>query len=80
MKKDEFVQLLKKSNISREEFSILAEIPLATVRNWGVSRKGRVLEIPNWVRPFMKHYEKSKKLDYIANEICGKLNEGKSLE
>ena len=75
MKKDEFFELLTKNNINKKEFAKIADIPYSTVNNWGVSRKGRVLEIPNWVRQFLYYYNRANKLDYVAKEICEKLSE-----
>ena len=77
MKKDEFVSLLKKLDINKKEFAQISDVPYATVISWGVSRKGRVLEIPNWVRQFLYYYERAKKLEYVTDEICEKLNEVK---
>lgn len=75
MKKDEFFELLTKNNINKKEFAQIAGVPYSTVNNWGVSRKGKVLEIPNWVRQFLYYYDRAKKLDYVTREICEKLSE-----
>ena len=77
MKKDEFVLLLKNLNMNKKEFSNIANVPHPTVLSWGVSRKGRVLEIPNWVREFLHYYERAQKLEVLTDEICKKLNESK---
>jgi len=73
MKKDEFLKLLKEVNITKKEFSEIADVPYSTISNWGVSRNGRVLEIPNWVRQFLFYYDKARKLDFVTDEICEKL-------
>jgi len=73
MGKDEFIALLKELNISKKEFAAIADVPYSTVNNWGVSRKGKVLEIPNWVRKFLYYYERAQKLEYLTDEICEKL-------
>lgn len=72
MKKDRFMELLRDAGINKKEFSKIAHISYGTVNGWGVDRKGVVLEIPNWVEPFILHYMKSKELDYLMNEICKK--------
>ena len=77
MGKDEFITLLKELNISKKEFAAIADVPYPTVNNWGVSRKGKVLEIPNWVRKFLYYYERAQKLEYVTDEICEKLNKVK---
>jgi predicted transcriptional regulator len=74
MKKDEFQMLLKKLGINKKEFAIIADVPYPTVVSWGVSRKGKILEIPNWVRQFLFYYERARTLELITNEICQKLN------
>ena len=71
MTKDEFHVLLKEAKLNKKEFSQISEVPYSTVINWGISRKGVVLNIPNWVRPFLDFYIKSKKFDYIKSAVCG---------
>ena len=70
MKKDEFHKLLEKAEINKKEFSDISGVPYPTVLSWGVSRKGVVLEIPNWVKYMVKYYIDSKKLEIIRREIC----------
>lgn len=62
MQKDEFMDLLMMAGLNKKEFANIADIPYSTVNNWGLNRKGRVLEIPNWVRQFIYYYIKSKSL------------------
>ena len=78
MKKEDFLQLLENMGMSRKEFAELANIPASTVANWGVKRSGKILEIPNWVLPFMHYYDKAQKLDYLTNEICEKISKAKN--
>lgn len=70
MKKDEFISLLKQTGLNKKEFALIADTPYPTVNNWGINRHGKVLEIPNWVRQFLLHYEKSKKFDVIKEQLC----------
>ncbi|MFA6138980.1 MAG: hypothetical protein WC667_12975 [Sulfurimonas sp.] len=79
MKKDEFQTLLKELGLNKKEFSTIADVPYPTVTSWGVSRKGRVLEIPNWVRQFLFYYAKARTLEFVTNEICQKLSNIKSV-
>lgn len=71
------MELLKKLKINKKEFAKIADIPYSTVNNWGVSRKGKVLEIPNWVRQFLNYYDRARKLEYLTDEICEKLSVAK---
>jgi len=73
MKKDEFMLLLKDAQINKKEFAEIANIPYGTVNGWGVSRKGVTLEIPNWVKPFLHYFKRSRHLDYLVEDICGKM-------
>jgi len=75
MKKEEFVLLLKDADINKKEFAEIANIPYGTVNGWGVSRKGVILEIPNWVKPFLYYYKRSQHLEYLTVEICEKLTD-----
>ena len=77
MEKEKLVKLLELAQLNKKEFSIIANVPYGTVNGWGVSRQGRVLAIPNWVEPFIYYYLKAKKLEYITDEICQKLQEVK---
>lgn len=70
MQKDEFMDLLMMAGLNKKEFANIADIPYSTVNNWGLNRKGRVLEIPNWVRQFIYYYIKSKKFDLIKEQVC----------
>jgi len=73
MKKDEFIELLQNLNLNKKDFAKIADVPYSTVNSWGVSRNGRVLEIPNWVRQLLYYYDKARKLDFVTDEICQKL-------
>ena len=56
MEKEKLIRLLKMAKLNKKEFAKVANIPYATVNGWGVSRKGKVLDIPNWVEPFIYYY------------------------
>jgi hypothetical protein len=75
MEKDKLNKLLHMAGLNKKEFAEISKIAYPTVAGWGASRKGKVLEIPNWVEPFIYYYIRSKQLDYISNEICQKLQE-----
>jgi len=72
MKKERFMQLLKEAKLNKKEFAKIANTPYGTVNGWGADRKGRILDIPNWVEPLILHYRKSKELDYLMGELCEK--------
>ena len=69
MTKEEFNLRLKELNISIKEFSQMADIPYSTINNWGFKVNEKVIAVPKWVTPFLEHYEKSKKYDYLLKEI-----------
>ncbi len=77
MEKQKFINLLDLAHINKKEFAKIANIPYGTVNNWGLKRKGKILAIPNWVEPFIYYYLKAKKLEYVTEEICQKLQEVK---
>lgn len=77
MEKQKFMNLLELAGINKKEFAKIANIPYGTVNNWGLNRKGKILAIPNWVEPFIYYYLKAKKLEYVTDEICQKLQEVK---
>jgi len=77
MEKEKLNKLLKLASLNKKEFAKIANIAYPTVAGWGASRKGKVLAIPNWVEPFIYYYLKAKKLEYVTDEICQKLQEVK---
>ena len=77
MTKEEFNTRLKELNLSIKDFSIIADIPYSTINNWGFTKDDKTIPVPKWVVPFLEHYEKSKKYDYLMNEI---LKVAKTLE
>jgi len=75
MKKEEFLTKIKKLNINKKEFAHICKVSYSTINNWGTIVNGKPLSIPNWVEPFLEYYEKSKKLNYVMDEICEKIKE-----
>ena len=69
MTKEEFNTRLKELNLSIKDFSIIADIPYSTINNWGFKTNDKIIPVPKWVKPFLEHYEKSKKYDYLMKEI-----------
>lgn len=69
MTKEEFNTRLKELNISIKDFSQIADIPYSTINNWGFTKDEKTIPVPKWVTPFLEHYEKSKKYDYLINEV-----------
>ncbi len=69
MTKEEFNLRLKELNISIKEFSQIADISYSTINNWGFKTNDKIIPVPKWVTPFLEHYEKSKKYDYLIKEV-----------
>ena len=65
MTKEEFCKRLKDINLTQKEFSEITNVPYSTLNNWGFHD----IQVPKWVGPFIEHYEKSKKYDYLMKEI-----------
>ena len=78
MDKELFLEKLKKLDLNKKEFAFLCNTPYSTVNNWGTVIKDKTLPIPGWVEPFLEYYAKSKKLDYIVNDLCDKIKEVKN--
>jgi len=72
MTKDRFMELLREADMNKREFAEKSHTAYSTVRGWGAGRKDVVLDIPNWVEPFILHYMKSRELDYLMGEVCRK--------
>jgi len=75
MNKEDFLNRLKNNNLNKMEFAAICKVPYPTVNNWGIMRNGKPMIIPAWVEPFLDYYEKSKKLDYVMDEICMKIKD-----
>jgi predicted transcriptional regulator len=69
MTKEEFNTRLKELNISIKDFSQIADIPYSTINNWGFRANDKIIPVPKWVVTFLEHYEKSRKYDYLINEV-----------
>lgn len=69
MTKEEFNARLKELNLSIKDFSKIADIPYSTINNWGFVNNEKIIPVPKWVNPFLEHYEKSKKYDYLISEV-----------
>ena len=73
MEKEEFVETLKKLNLTKKSFAKLVGLQYGSINNWGTTINNKILPIPAWVKPFLEHYEKSKKFDYITDKICSEI-------
>ena len=69
MTKEEFNARLKELNISIKDFSIIADIPYSTINNWSFKTNDKIIPITKWITPFLEHYEKSRKYDYLMKEL-----------
>ena len=75
MTKEDFSKRLKELNLSIKDFSNISDVSYSTINNWGAKANDKIIPVPKWVKPFLEHYEKSKKYDYLANEIFGVMKE-----
>jgi len=73
MKREEFVELLKDLELNKKEFAEISCVPYPTVLSWGVARKGKVLNIPFWVKEFLYYYAKARKFDMLKDQICSEI-------
>ena len=70
MTKEEFCYRLKELNLTQKDFANIANIPYSTLNNWGTTaQNGKIIPVPRWVAPFLEHFEKSRKYDYLLKEI-----------
>ena len=69
MTKEDFIARLKELNLSTKDFSIIADTSYSTIGNWGFKTNDKIIPVPKWVKPFLEHYEKSRKYDYLMKEI-----------
>ena len=67
MNKQEFEELLKKANLTINEFAKIFGINPQSVRNWSV--KG----YPYWVKPFIENYIKAKRFESAKKALCDEL-------
>jgi hypothetical protein len=69
MTKEEFNARLKELGLSQRDFSSISDTPYSTINNWGFNMNGKIIPVPKWVGPFLEHYDKSRKYDYLINEV-----------
>ncbi len=59
-----FVELLKKSELNKKEFSEKTKLAYSTVANWSTTNN-----VPEWVESWLENYTKAKLADRIINAI-----------
>jgi len=69
MTKEDFSKRLKELNLSIKDFSNISDVSYSTINNWGAKANDKIIPVPKWVKPFLEHYEKSKKYDYLVKEV-----------
>ena len=64
---EKFEELLKKTNLSKKEFSELVGMNYVSITNWNKSK------IPPWVESWLENYISKKKYEHIKNIIKDEL-------
>ncbi len=59
-----FVELLKKSELNKKEYSEKTKLAYSTVANWSTTNN-----VPEWVESWLENYTKAKLADRIINAI-----------
>ena len=75
MTKEEFCYRLKELNLTQKDFAEIAHVPYSTLNNWGCMANGKIIQVPTWVEPFLKHYSKSIKYDKVKDQVLNFLKE-----
>jgi hypothetical protein len=65
MKKEEFDNILKRTGLSRQEFSNITKVAYSTISNWQDDNK----PIPLWVDSWFENYIKAKDIDKIIDAV-----------
>ncbi|WP_162165590.1 XRE family transcriptional regulator [Campylobacter fetus] len=60
----EFEEVLKKTELTKRDFSGLTGVAYQTIINWGSTNK-----IPPWVSSWLQNYIKSKSYERVKNEV-----------
>ena len=71
MKYMEFKEKLRSSGLSEEDFSVLTNTPMATIKGWAARRLNKT---PKWVSPYLDLYAKNKQNEVVIKYLEGKLN------
>lgn len=59
--RDEFNNMLKGSNLTKRDFCNIVGLNYNSVNNWGSGD----IKVPDWVKSWLRNYEKSKRYDKI---------------
>lgn len=73
----EFDKKLLFARLSKEDFSILTKTPMATIKNWTVTRKGKNCECPNWVEVYLDLYIKNSENEIYIEQLIKELKNEK---
>jgi len=65
MKKNEFNEILKKINLSRQEFADMTSLSYGSVSNWNDGKQ----PVPGWVESWLQNYIKAKDIDKVAETM-----------
>ena len=65
MNKQEFTETLNSINLSRQEFSKLANISYNTVNNWNDENR----PVPPWVKSWLENYIEKKKFEIVKKTL-----------
>lgn len=65
MKKQEFDNLLKEINLTRQEFADLTKLSYGAISNWNDEKK----PVPGWVKSWLENYIKAKNMDNIVEAV-----------
>ena len=65
MKKQEFDNLLKEINLTRQEFADLTKLAYSTIGNWSDDKK----PVPGWVKSWLENYTKAKISDEVIKAV-----------
>lgn len=64
MNNDIFVELLKKSDLNKKEFSEKTKLAYSTVANWSTTNN-----VPDWVESWLQNYIKAKDMDKVVEAV-----------
>lgn len=65
MKKQEFDNILKEINLTRQEFADLTKLSYGAIGNWNDEKK----PIPGWVKSWLENYIQMRKFETVKKTL-----------
>tara|TARA_R110002050_G_scaffold56_1_gene403 strand:- start:516 stop:764 length:249 start_codon:yes stop_codon:yes gene_type:complete len=81
MNNSDFEDKLLSAGLTKQSFSNLTNVPIKTISNWLITRKGKAGKTPNWVKAYLNLYIENNQNKIFNEKLIEELKkDNKSVE